>query len=109
MKHRFAPRRAGGSSGAIESLVHRLQPATMLAEVQRVWPEAVGPALAARATPTAAHDGVVRVTCEDAAWAHELTLMAGEVIAQLDTRLKAGTVRELRCSAAPGREWVRPG
>ena len=106
MKHRFAPRRAGGAVG---QLLRGLQPASPLAEVQRVWPVAVGPALAARAVPTAAHEGVVSVTCESAVWAHELTLMAGELIGKLDAELGPGTVRELRCGAAPGRSWVRPG
>lgn len=106
MKHRFAPRRAGGASGAIGRLVGGLQPASQLAEVQRVWPGAVGPALAARATPTAARDGVVSVTCESAVWAHELTLMTGELTALLNAVLGPGTVRELRCSAAPGGAWV---
>ena len=109
MKHRFAPRRAGGPSGAIGRLVGELQPASLLAEVQRVWPEAVGAALALRATPTAARDGVVSVTCESAIWAHELTLMAGEVLGLLNAQLAPGALRELRCSAAPGRSWVRPG
>ncbi len=109
MKHRSAPRRAGGGAGAIGTLVRGLQPASLLAQVQAVWPEAVGPALAARATPTAARDGVVSVTCESAVWAHELTLMSGELLALLAARLGAGTVRELRCTAAPGRSWVRPG
>jgi len=106
MKHRFAPRSAGGAVG---ELLRGLQPASLLAEVQRAWPVAVGPALAARAAPTAARDGVVSVTCESAVWAHELTLMAGELIGRLDAQLGAGTVRELRCAAAPGRSWVRPG
>ena len=107
-KHRFAPRRAGGPASAIARLVGGLQPTSQLAEVQRVWPAAVGAALAARATPTAARDGVVSVTCESAVWAHELTLMAGELIALLDAELGAGTVRELRCSATPGGAWLRP-
>ncbi len=109
MKHRFAPRRAGGASGAIGRLVGSLQPVGLLAEVQRVWPEAVGAALAPRATPIAARDGVVSVTCESAVWAHELTLMSGELIGRLNAHLGAGAVLGLRCSAAPGRSWVRPG
>lgn len=109
MKHRFAPRRAGGASGPIGRLAGSLQPAGLLAEVQRVWPAAVGAALAARASPTAARDGVVSVTCESAVWAHELTLMSGELIGRLETHLGAGTVRGLCCSAAPVRTWVRPG
>lgn len=108
MKHRFAPRRAGGASGPIGRLAGSLQPAGLLAEVQRVWPAAVGAALAARASPTAARDGVVSVTCESAIWAHELTLMSEELIGLLEVQLGAGAVRELRCSAASGRAWVRP-
>lgn len=108
MRRRAAPRRAGSDAGAIGRLVATLQPASLLAEVQRVWPEVVGPALAARATPTAARDGVVHVTCESATWAQELTLMAGELVVLLDARISAGTVRELRCSAAPARSWVKP-
>ncbi len=107
MKHRAAPRRAGRT--AIAELVRGLQPASLLADVQRVWPEAVGAALAARATPTAARDGVVSITCESAGWAHELTLMSRELVGRLDARLGPGVVRELRCSAAPARSWVRPG
>ena len=106
MKHRFGPRKA---ETAIAQLVRGLQPASLLADVQRVWKDAVGPALAGHATPTAATNGVVSVTCESAVWAQELTLMAGELTGQLNTRLGPGTVRELRCSAAPGRSWVRPG
>jgi predicted nucleic acid-binding Zn ribbon protein len=109
VKHRFAPRRAGGEAGAVGRLVRGLQPASLLAEVQRVWPDAVGAALAARAHPTAARDGVVHVTCESAVWAHELTLMSGELLGLLEVHLGRGTVRELKCSAAPGRSWVRPG
>ncbi len=106
MRHRFAPRRAGGTVG---QLLRDLQPASLLAEVQRVWPTAVGSVLAAHATPTAERAGVVLVTCESAVWAHELTLMAGELIVKLDGQLGTGAVRELRCGVAPGRSWVRPG
>ncbi len=105
MKHRFAPRPA---KDVLAGLVAGLQPASLLAEVQRVWPEAVGPALAGHATPTAAVNGVVSVTCESAVWAQELTLMAGELTALLNARIGPAAVRELRCSAAPGRSWVRP-
>ncbi len=108
MKHRLAPRRAGGDQGAIGRLVAGLQPAGLLAEVQRVWPEAIGPSLAAHATPTSARDGLVHVTCESATWAHELTLMAGELTALLNARITSGTVRELRCSAAAGAGWGKP-
>ena len=105
MKHRSAPRKA---ESAVRQLARELQPMSLLADVQRVWQEAVGPVLAGHATPTAATNGVVSVTCESAVWAQELTLMAGELTGLLNARLGPGTVRELRCSAAPGRSWVRP-
>ena len=108
MKHRRAPRRLGGGEGALGQLVGALQPLSLLADVQRVWPGAVGPALAARATPTAAVSGTVSVTCENAVWAQELTLMSGELVGALNAALGAELVRELRCSAVPGRAWVRP-
>ena len=40
-------------SHAIAALADRLAPQTTLAEVQRVWPEAVGEVVAAQAEPTA--------------------------------------------------------
>lgn len=107
MKHRRAPRRLGGGAGAVGRLVGSLQPISALAEVQRVWPEAVGPALATHAAPTSATGGTVGVSCESAVWAHELTLMSAELVTALNARLGAGVVRELRCTAAPGRAWVR--
>ena len=108
MKHRFAPRRAGGGAGPIGRLVAGLQPASVLADVQRVWPDVVGDGLARHATPTSAQDGVVHVTCQSAGWAQELTLMGAEVAGLLNARIGAGTIRELRCSAAPARAWLRP-
>ncbi len=107
MKHRREPRRLGGGGGAVGRLVGALQPISALAEVQRVWPEAVGAALAAHATPTAATNGTVSVSCESAVWAQELTLMSGELVTALNALLGAGVVRGLRCTAAPGRAWVR--
>lgn len=107
MKHRGAPRRAG-SGGPIADLVARLQPASPLADVQRVWRQAVGEGVAARAQPTAMREGVVTVTCESAVWAHELTLMRAELVASIDGLIGPGAVRELRCGVAPPGSWVKP-
>lgn len=107
MKHRRAPRQLGGGAGAVARLVGSLQPISALADVQRVWSQAVGPALAAHATPTAATGGTVNVSCESAVWAQELTLMSSELVRALNARLGTDVVRELRCTAAPGRAWVR--
>jgi predicted nucleic acid-binding Zn ribbon protein len=80
---RRAPRPAGV---AVAALTSRLAPRTALAEVQRVWPVAVGAAIAAEAQPTAEHDGVVTVSCNSAVWAQELDLMGPDLVARLNAR-----------------------
>jgi predicted nucleic acid-binding Zn ribbon protein len=105
VRRRRAPARAGG---AIASLVDGLAPVSGLAALQRVWPLAVGEALAAHAHPSAERDGVVTVTCSSSVWAQELTLMAPELTARLNDALKSDFVRELRFRAAPAGAWARP-
>jgi predicted nucleic acid-binding Zn ribbon protein len=92
-------------SHAITTLADRLAPPTTLAEVQRVWPAAVGAAIAAEAEPTAERDGVLTITCSSAVWAQELDLMGPEIVGRINTALDAPTVRALRCSAAPAKGW----
>jgi predicted nucleic acid-binding Zn ribbon protein len=94
---------------AVGDLADRLTPATLLGDVQRVWEAAAGPALAPRATPTAARDGVVTLTCESAVWAQELTLMQAALVDALNAALGDVRVTGIRCSAAPPGAWARGG
>jgi predicted nucleic acid-binding Zn ribbon protein len=82
---------------ALERLTSALAPATTLARVQEVWESAAGDAIAAAARPVAERDGVLTVLCEASVWAHELELMAGEVVPRVNAALGAALVRELRC------------
>ncbi|HXB15030.1 MAG TPA: DUF721 domain-containing protein [Solirubrobacteraceae bacterium] len=84
-------------AGALSNLTAALAPATQLARVQELWPQAVGPAIAGAARPVAEHDGVVTVACEAAVWAAELELLGPELIARLNALLGDAEVRELRC------------
>jgi predicted nucleic acid-binding Zn ribbon protein len=84
---------------AVEALAARLEPATTLGSVQRVWPEVVGDAIASEASPTGERGGVVTVTCRAAVWAQELDLMAPDVVTRLNAALGAEAVRSLRCVA----------
>jgi predicted nucleic acid-binding Zn ribbon protein len=104
VKRRRAPVRAGG---AIAALVDGLAPVSGLAALQRVWPQAVGDALAAQAHPSAERDGVVTVTCASAVWAQELTLMGPELTDRLNAALESEFVRELRFRAAPAGAWAK--
>jgi predicted nucleic acid-binding Zn ribbon protein len=76
-----------------------LAPATLLAEVQRAWPAAVGELIAAEAAPTAERAGVITVSCSAAVWAQELDLMAPTILARLNEQLAGGRVERLRCVA----------
>jgi predicted nucleic acid-binding Zn ribbon protein len=92
-------------SHAIAALADRLAPQTTLAEIQRVWPDVVGPVIAAQAEPTGEREGVLRVTCSAAVWAQELDLMGPELAERINAALGTDAVRSLRCSSAPARGW----
>jgi predicted nucleic acid-binding Zn ribbon protein len=96
------PRPAGH---AIAALADRLAPLTLLAEVQHVWPRAVGEVIAAQAEPTGERDGVLAVTCSSAVWAQELDLMGPELVGKLNELLGGDSVRALRCRAVAPRGW----
>ena len=96
MSSRRAPRPL---AEAFAALTDELAPATLLAEVQRAWPAAVGEMIARAASPTAERGGVVTVSCEASVWAQELDLMGPQVVARLNARLKGDPVRRLRCVA----------
>jgi predicted nucleic acid-binding Zn ribbon protein len=90
-------------AGAVEALTRRLEPLTPLAAVQRAWPEAVGPAIAAECAPVSERAGAVTVACRSAVWAQELALMAPELTDRLNAALGAPRVTELRVTGGPPR------
>ena len=92
-------------SHAVAALADRLSPQTTLAEIQRVWPDAVGEVIAAQADPTGEREGVLTVTCSSAVWAQELDLMGPELVGRINAALGAESVRSLRCSARPAKGW----
>jgi predicted nucleic acid-binding Zn ribbon protein len=100
MRRRRAPRQMGE---AFERVAERVMPQTLLAEVQRAWPAAAGPALAASAEPVSERDGVVTVACGAAVWAQELDLMAERVAAALNDELGRPAVLRIRAVATPPR------
>ena len=87
-------------AGAVEALAARLEPMTPLASIQRAWPDAVGPAVAAECEPVSERGGTVTVVCRSAVWAQELTYMGPDLVARLNAALGAPRVVELRCRAA---------
>ena len=97
---RAAPRPV---SAALDRFTAELAPATLLAEVQRVWPAAAGDAFAAASEPVSERDGVVTVACESSVWAQELDLLSERVLERLNGLLDRGRVERLRVRTGGGR------
>ena len=95
---RRAPRPVGA---ALDRVTATLAPATLLAEVQRVWPQAAGDAFAQASEPVSERDGVVTVACASAVWAQELDLLSERVLDRLEEELGRRAVRRLRAQARP--------
>lgn len=84
-------------TSALDSLRDQLAPATLLADVQRLWPEAVGSAIAAEAAPLSERAGVITVSCSAAVWAQELDLMGPAIVEQINRKLGERMITRLRC------------
>ena len=99
---RRSPRQLGL---AVERMRDELAPQTLLAEVQRVWREAVGAAIASEAEPSSERAGVLTISCSGSVWAQELDLMAPAILERLNRSLRAGRITRLRCVTLPPPRW----
>ena len=99
---RLAPRPL---SHALDGAVPAIAPHTLLARVQAAWKTVAGPRLAEAAAPVSERDGVVTVACESAVWAHELELLAPDLLTGLEAALGARSVAKFRfvVGSAPNR------
>jgi len=66
------------------------------------WPEAVGPRVAKHTRATGYRDGVLRVEVEGSAWMHEMGFLKRDLIRNLNRRLGAALVRDVRFTVARG-------
>jgi predicted nucleic acid-binding Zn ribbon protein len=92
--YRRAPRKLGDALGPLRA---SLAPTTVLADVQGVWSDAVGPVIAAEARPISASGGVLTVACDTASWAQELNLMSTAIVEKLNAHLSRGEITRLKC------------
>jgi hypothetical protein len=88
----------------LERLRDELAPATPLAEAQRVWPDAVGAAIAAEARPVSERAGTLTISCSASVWAHELELMGPTIVERLNGLLGDARVSRLKCVTVPPRD-----
>jgi predicted nucleic acid-binding Zn ribbon protein len=97
-KWRRSPRQLGF---VVDRLRDELAPQTLLAEVQRAWPTAVGSDVAGHAQPTGERGGLLVVSCTASVWAQELDLLAPVIVERLNEALGAQRITRLRCVAVP--------
>ena len=83
-------------AAALRDAVAAAGPDTLLARVQVLWADVAGRAIAAESAPSSEREGTVTVDCSGAVWAHELTLLEGDLRARLNARLEGLQVRSLR-------------
>jgi predicted nucleic acid-binding Zn ribbon protein len=84
---------------ALDGVVERSEPATLLARSQGVWREVAGPGLAPFAEPMFERDGTLTMACESGVWAHELELLGPDLLARMNAALggpETGALTRLR-------------
>ena len=82
--------------------LERLGPGASIGEIVRVWPDAVGPAVASNAWPARlSRDGTLHVAARSSAWAFELTQLESDVRGRLREQLGDETPRALRFAVGP--------
>ena len=100
MRRRPAPRAFAPS---LERVADSVMPATLLAEVQRVWPDVI-PSVLAAAEPVAERSGEVTVACGSGVVAQELNLLGPHVAEALNRALGRPAVKRLRAQAVPAQK-----
>ena len=81
----------------VERELRRFGPASGMAPIVGIWPDAVGPEIARNAWPARlARDGTLHVHAKDSIWAFELTSRAEEI------RSRLGDAAPPRLAFAPG-------
>lgn len=80
----------------LERFTRDAQPASVLAELQRRWPEVAGETIAGWARPVSERAGVVIVECDDSVIAHELEMIKPELLAKLKEQLENGAPLDLK-------------
>jgi predicted nucleic acid-binding Zn ribbon protein len=69
------------------------------------WASLVGADIAAHCQPANLHEGELRVSAESTAWATQLRLMAGQLLASLARELGPHTVRKVIITGPVGPSW----
>ena len=91
------PKRIGE---ALDRALDPIAPKTPLAEIQRLWPAAVGPQIAAVTKVLEELDGTVTIECENTIWANELEMMSPQLLEKLASQMDGAAPEKLRFRAS---------
>jgi predicted nucleic acid-binding Zn ribbon protein len=69
------------------------------------WAAVVGEQIAAHATPTALHDGVLTVSAESTAWATQLRMVQAQLLAKIASAVGDGVVKSLKIVGPVAPSW----
>lgn len=73
------------------------------------WPALVGPDVAAHCTPQSLQAGELRITAESTAWATQLRMLAGTLLARLVAEIGPDIVARLVITGPVGPSWKHGG
>ena len=73
----------------------------VVARIETVWAEVVGPALAGHSEVRSLRDGVCSVTVDSASWATQLRYLHDDLVRRLCDVLGAGSVTTIRTAVKP--------
>lgn len=84
--------------GALQSAFTRLGLSGKLAQQRAlvIWPEVVGPQIAAATRPLHVRDGILFVATKSSTWAHELIFRKAAILAGLEQVLGKGVLNDIR-------------
>ena len=86
----------------VERELKRFGPQGAMADLVRVWPEAVGEAIARNAWPARVNrDGTLQVATSSSAWAFELAQLAPELLGRLRATAHESAPKALKFSPGP--------
>ena len=69
------------------------------------WRAVVGEQIAAHASPTSLHDGVLTVSAESTAWATQLRMVQSQLLAKIAAAVGDGVVTKLKIVGPVGPTW----
>ncbi|MFE5670348.1 DUF721 domain-containing protein [Agromyces sp. NPDC056523] len=106
----FTPGRDPRSLGsAIDQLTSQLGWTGPLSqhELLATWPDIAGDDIARHSEPIAIEGGVLQVRCESTAWATQLRMMRGELLAAILERYPGAGVETIRFQGPDAPTWKR--